>query len=196
VPAPGPLAERVLADAGGGADGRLRRATFQADRGGVRIAVWSYYGEDHLTQMGAWPLRPPAYLPLVFAGLVLGLLGGWLAAAALAYRIAGSSRRRAGAGLAAAGLTLLTLPAATVYVFVAHLLPNRPDIGDVEFVHRALALSPVITMRWYETLGPSWLTSPYLNKQLLVAGLAAVVCAAIVGRPGRATPEPTDPQAA
>jgi hypothetical protein len=182
--------------AGGGADGSFRRAGFQADRGGVRITMRSYYSDDHQIDIGGWPLRPPTYLPLVFAGLLLGLLGGWLAAAALAYRIAGSFRRRASAGTAAAGLLLLTLPTASVYVFLAHGLPNRPELDAVEFVHRALATSPVFPLNWYETLGPSWLTSPYLNKELLVAGLAAVVCAAIIGRPGRIAREPTDPQAA
>lgn len=181
---------------GGGADGRYRRASFQADNGGVRIMVRSYYSEDHQIDLGGWSLRPPTYLPLVFAGLLLGLLGGWLAAAALAYRITGSFRRRASAGTAAAGLVLLAIPAASVYVFLVQTLPDRRDLGVVEFVHRALGISPAYTMNWWQTLGPSWLTSPYVNKVLLLAGLAAVAGAAIIGRPGRAMPEPTDPQAA
>jgi hypothetical protein len=181
---------------GGGADGRYRRASFQAGNGRVGVRVDSYYSEDHQIDLGGWSLRPPAYLPLVFAGLLLGLLGGWLAATALAYRIAGSFRRRASAGVAAAGLALLALPAASVYVFLVDTLPDRSGLGAVEFVHRALGNSPAYTLNWWQTLGPSWLTAPYANKVLLLAGLAAVAGAAIIGRAGRATREPADPQAA
>jgi hypothetical protein len=181
---------------GGGADGRYRRASFHAEKAGVRVTVDSYYSEDHQLGLGASSLRPATYVPLVLAGLLLGLLGGWLAAAALAYRIAGSFRRRASAGTAAAGLALLAIPAAAVYVFLIHELPDRSRLGDVEFVHRALGISPVFTLNCWQTLGSSALTSPYVNKVLVVAGLAAVATAAVIGRPGRATRKPTDPQAA
>jgi hypothetical protein len=181
---------------GGGADGRYRRASFQADSGGVRIMVRSYYSEDHPIDLDGWSLRPPTYLPLVFAGLLLGLLGGWLAAGALAYRIAGSLRRRTSAATAAAGLVPLAIPAASVYMFLVQTMPDRRDLGVVEFVHRALGTSPSYTMNWWQTLGSSWLTSPYANKVLLLGGLAAVAGAAIIGRPTRVMPEPSDPQAA
>jgi hypothetical protein len=181
---------------GGGADGRYRRASFHAEKGGVRITVDSYYSEDRQVGLGDSSLRPATYLPLVLAGLLLGLLAGWLAAAALAYRIAGSFRRRVSAGTAAAGLALLVIPAAAVYVFLIHELPDRSRLGDVEFVHRAFGISPVFTLNCYQSLGPSALTSPYVNKVLVLAGLAAVAAAAVIGRPGRATRKPTDPQAA
>jgi hypothetical protein len=63
-------------------------------------------------------------------------------------------------------------------------------------VHRAFGISPVFTLNCYQSLGPSALTSPYVNKVLVLAGLAAVAAAAVIGRPGRATRKPTDPQAA
>jgi putative exporter of polyketide antibiotics len=90
----------------------------------------------------------------------------------------------------------LALPAASVYVFLVDTLPDRSGLGAVEFVHRALGNSPAYTLNWWQTLGPSWLTAPYANKVLLLAGLAAVAGAAIIGRAGRATREPADPQAA
>jgi hypothetical protein len=87
-------------------------------------------------------------------------------------------------------------PRRVVYVFLVETLPDRSGLGAVEFVHRALGNSPAYTLNWWQTLGPSWLTAPYANKVLLLAGLAAVAGAAIIGRAGRATREPADPQAA
>jgi hypothetical protein len=178
----------------GGTDGiHYRRGTFEAEKSGVHLEVTSYYSEDRLIDVTGWSVRPPTYLPLVLGGLLLGLLAGWLAAAALTYRVAGARRPRPGAITAAAALALLVLPAASIYSYLIQYLPAHQGFGLGEFVHRALAYSPAYSL----TTGPMNAgQSPWLNKALLIAGLAAAVIAAIVARPGRAEQEPADPQVA
>ena len=181
----------------GGTDGvHYRRAEFAADKSGVRLRVAAYYSDDRLLSISGWSLRPPTYVPLVLGGLVFGLLAGWLAAAALTYRIAGARRRRTSAVTAGAGLALLLLPAYSIYLYLIHYLPGQQSDGLNEFVHRALAYSPVRVLADSYNLGLGWTDSPWLNKDLVIVGLVAVLAAAIIARPGRGSQEPVDPQIA
>jgi len=180
----------------GGTDGiHYRRAEFQADRSGIRMRVTAYYSEDRLLDVAGWSLRPPTYVPLVLGGLVLGLLAGWLAAAALTYRIAGARRRRVSAVTAGAGLALLLVPAWSIYRYLIEYLPNQEIDGHNEFVHRALVGNPIRALSGGLNLGLRLADSVWFTKGLLVAGLAAVVVAALIARPGPEA-EPSDAQVA
>jgi hypothetical protein len=132
-------------------------------------------------------------VPLVIGGLALGLLAGWLAAAALAYRIAGARRRRTSAVTAGAGLALLLLPAASVYLVLVDCLTRSDSAGPVEFVHRALASSRLYSISLSLHLDPGSMDRPWLSKALVLAGLVAVASAALIARPGRAGQEPVHP---
>ncbi|AGZ40600.1 hypothetical protein [Actinoplanes friuliensis] len=181
----------------GGTDGiHFRRAEFRAEKSGVGLELTAYYDDSSLVQLGAWSQRPPVYAPLVLGGMALGLLAGWLSAAALAYRISGAHRRRASAVTAGAGLALLLLPAGSLYLSLVRYLPQGRDAGVTDLVHRALAASPISAQADSLNLGLSWTDSPYLNKVLVIAGLAAVLAAAILARPGRGSEQPAGPQPA
>lgn len=177
----------------GGTDGiHYRRAAFGAEKSGVHLRVTAYYSDDRLLEINGWSLRPATYVPFVIGGLVLGLLAGWLAAAALTYRIAGARRRQASAVTAGAGLALLLLPTASIYLYLIRYLPSRENEGLNEFVHRALASNPLSTMANDFNVHAFWSDSPWLNKALVIAGLVALVAAAILARPGGG-PEPAHP---
>jgi hypothetical protein len=188
----------------GGTDGiHFRRATFAAEKSGTRLEVIAYYSDDRLFDVGGWSMRPPMYVPLVIGGMVLGLPAGWLAAAALTYRIGGARRRRTSALTAGAGLALLLIPAYSIYQFLywylARYLPNHDLYGGNEFVHRALDDSPIRSLaESLNLLSVTGTDDPLLNKKMLVAGLVAVAVAAIIARPARDTEpvQPLDPQIA
>jgi hypothetical protein len=169
----------------GGTDGiHYRRAAFTADKSGVRLDVAAYYSDTPQIEFRGLSMRPPTYAPLVIGGMVIGLLAGWLVAAALTYRIGGARRRRASAVTAGAGLALLLLPADSIYRYLIRYLPNHESRGWNEFVHRALASSPV------PNAGLGWTDSAALNKNLVIAGLFALAAAAIIARPPQAGQEP------
>jgi len=181
-------------DVSGGTDGiHFRSAAFYAEKSGVHLTLIAYYSDDRLVEIDGWSLRPPTYVPFVLGGMVLGLLAGWLAAAALTYRIAGARRRRTSAVTAGSGLALLLLPAASIYKYLIQYLPNQESYGLNEFVHRALASSPARSLADNPNIGPIWMDSPWLNKALVIAGLVAVAAAAIIARPGRGSQEPVQP---
>jgi hypothetical protein len=108
-----------------------------------------------------WPVEPAALRPLTIAGLVAGLLAGWLLVAALA-------RRRLATALATAGLAAATLPAyqfcreAYEVMVYAHGSPD-PYIVDGS-------------------------RGGTLTLICMVAGLLAIVAAVIVARPRPAVP--------
>jgi hypothetical protein len=178
----------------GGTDGiHYRRAEFSAEKSGAHVRVTAYYSEDRLMEITGWSLRPPTYVPMVIGGLLLGLLAGWLAGAALTYRITGARRRRTSAITAGAGLTLLLLPAASIYLSMVDYLPGNETYGLNQFVHRALATSPVSSVADRLNLGLMATDSSSLNKNLVLAGLVALLVAAIVARPGPGDQEPVQP---
>lgn len=174
----------------GGTDGvHFRRAEFRAEKSGTGLEVTAYYSDDFLVDVHAWALQPPTYVPLVLGGMVLGLLAGWLAGAALAYRIAGARRRRSSAVLAGAGLALLLIPTAWIYKYLIEYLPEHGHDGLPVFVHRAMADSPISDLLFRFNFG-SLTTDSWRDKNLVIAGLAATVLAAVVARPGRVEQEP------
>ena len=178
----------------GGTDGiHFRRAAFTGEKSGIYLEVTAYYSDDRLLDIGGASLRPPTYVPLVLGGLALGLLAGWLSAAALAYRIAAARARRASALTAGAGLALLLIPAGSIYLYLVEYLPDHGSAGGNEFIHRALASSPVQSLADSLNLGLGFTDSPWLNKALVIGGLVAVVAAAVIARPGRGSQEPVQP---
>jgi hypothetical protein len=178
----------------GGTDGiHFRRAAFDAEKPGAHLEVTAYYDENGLVDIGARSIRPPTYVPLVIGGMALGLLAGWLAGAALTYRIAGGRRRRMSAVIAGAGLAVMLIPTYSIYQYLIEYLPNRPGTGVNDFVHRALAFSPLASTADSLHLGLGWTDYPWLNKAFVVAGLVAVMAAAVIAQPGRRDQEPAQP---
>jgi hypothetical protein len=174
----------------GGTDGiHFRRAEFRAEKSGTGLEVTAYYGDDSLVDVHGWSLQPATYVPLVLIGTVLGLLAGWLAGAALSYRIAGARRRRSSAVLAGAGLALLLIPTSWIYKYVIEYLPAHVHNGLPVFVHRAMGDSPISDLLFRINFG-SLTTDSWRDKNLVIAGLAATALAAIVARPGRVEQEP------
>jgi hypothetical protein len=133
-----------------------------ATRDGLKMEghVWVFTGSLY-TGLGTyrfkvWPVEPAVLRPLTIAGTVAGLLAGWLL-------VAGLARHRLATALAAAGLAVATLPAYRFYreAYDVMAYPHgSPDPGNV----------PV-------ALGAT------LTAICTVAGLLAIVTAAIVARP-------------
>lgn len=97
--------------------------TFAATKDGLSlagatdtIAGGKYYGNT-LLGMDVTTDVTGAIRPSTIAGLLLGVIGGWLLAAALAYRIRTAGRRNR---WTASGFTALALTAAVVPTFVAY----------------------------------------------------------------------------
>ncbi|WP_305784811.1 hypothetical protein [Symbioplanes lichenis] len=153
---------------------------FEADRDGIRVAVY-VYDRDPLFTVAEFALQPVAYPVLIGAGAALGMLGGWLIAAALSYRLA---RRRTGTVTAAAGTALLLVPAASIVVRLAGLPAPGDTISSDALVHRALTapLDGPALWQWGVFL-PNWST-----MALLVTGLATMAAAAGVSRRRRSRP--------
>jgi hypothetical protein len=126
--------------------------------------------------MDVWVRETAGVLPLTIAGLVLGMLAGWLITAALAYRIGQSSRaRRAGASaLAAVAVVVAAVPAVNFYRGLHQVL--RYDSG---------APNP------YNGNGPNELLPTGLVLACLGIGLATLVAAFLVA--GRGSGESADP---
>jgi hypothetical protein len=103
-----------------------RSTYFRATRGGLSLvgssttvtggAAYGLAGQADLG-LDVWAEDSGAVVPVTIAGLTLGMLAGWLLAAALAYRMRGSrpARRWAAAGLVTTALTAATLPAYEFY---------------------------------------------------------------------------------
>jgi hypothetical protein len=158
---------------------------FQADRAGIRVSVIGY-DRDPLITVAESALQPVAYPVLVGTGAALGLLGGWLVAAALSYRLAGARRRRVGTVTAAAGTALLLAPAVSIMVGLAAL----PGPGEVtnrdDLVHRALATDPIRATGLWEPLWRSgwglYDLPLWSNEALLLVGLGALAVAGVSRR--------------
>jgi hypothetical protein len=173
--------------------GPFHQVMVEAEKSGVSLRMTVHYGaDDSMVDVYGYSLRPPTYVPFVLGGLVVGLLAGWLTAAALTYRIAGARRRRVSAVVAGAGLALLLVPAYSIGRYLIAYLPDGGFENSNMFVHRALLASPVSSVA--ELFGLSWTNVPWMNKDLVIAGLVAAAVAAIIARPGRTGPEPGDAQ--
>lgn len=103
-----------------------------------------------------WPVEPAVLRPLTIAGMVVGLLAGWLLVAALA-------RRRLATALATAGLAAATLAAYRFYREAYEVMVYAPGSPDPYIVDgsRGGTLTLICT----------------------VAGLLAIVAAVLVARP-------------
>ncbi len=112
-------------------------------------------GEAHY-YITVWPVEPAVLRPLTIAGIVAGLLAGWLLVAALA-------RRRLATALATAGLAAATLPAYHFY---------REAYELMAYAHGSPA--PYIVDGSH---------GGTLTLICTVAGLLAIGAAAIVARP-------------
>ncbi|GIJ11999.1 hypothetical protein ACFFMR_16720 [Micromonospora andamanensis] len=130
----------------------------------------------------AMPDRTAAFLPLVVVGTAVGLLAGWLIAAAVAYRMAAASpgRRPAAVTLWGGALVALALPAVALYGNVMRVLRDgNAEGGPPLTVHSAF------TPGEYYPFGPQWLV-----LGLTVAGLVVAVAAILTARPGEQPPQP------
>jgi hypothetical protein len=75
------------------------------------------------------------------------------------------------------------MPAASVVLYLVLYLPNRESEGLNEFVHRALATGPLtISSLWLDNTLAS---EVWLNRSLVIGGLAALVIAALLAGPRR-----------
>ncbi|WBB93161.1 hypothetical protein [Verrucosispora sp. WMMC514] len=131
----------------------------------------------------AMPKQTTVLLPLVVVGTAVGLLAGWLLAAAGAYRMTAAppGRRHAAAALCGAALVALALPAVALYGNVMRVFRdgNAKD-GPPLTVHSAF------TPGEYYPFGPQWLV-----LGLTVAGLVVAVAATLAARPAEQPPQPT-----
>ncbi|MEV4705165.1 hypothetical protein [Actinoplanes sp. NPDC049316] len=171
-------------DAGGATvPAPLTSYRFDATRDGVHTEVSGHFtGEHGMVGVTAWAVPTPAHLPLIAAGAALGLLAGWLLAAALTYRIAHSARPRTATALTAAALAALTLPTVALYGNVMRAFRYAGGDGVAFTVHSAFNPGP------YYPFGPGWQILAYTIGGLLLGTLAATVA-----RPGPAPQPATAP---
>ena len=158
----------------------LRSAQFDAERDGVLLQVRGFVvaEQNGSVSVVVWPRVTPVFLPLIAAGVLLGVPAGWLVAAALLRR----QRTRAPAGLRlAAGLVtgaaigMLALPAWALYANLVRAFRHAGADGLVFTVHSAFTAG-----RWFP-FGPSTLVLVLTLGGLLTGAVAAVLAA--VGRP-------------
>jgi hypothetical protein len=119
-----------------------------------RVITGFPYTDAATYNIRVWPAEPAVLRPLTIAGIVAGLLAGWLLAAALA-------RRRLATALVTAGLAAATLPASHFYreAYAVMSVHGSPDSYIVD--------------------GPR---GGILTLICAVAGLLAIVAAVIVAR--------------
>ncbi|KAB1919231.1 hypothetical protein AB0J94_25100 [Micromonospora noduli] len=163
----------------------MRNSTFSAKSNGLTLQVRGYLTADHgSVHLDGWAQSRPMFLPLIVTGILIGLVVGWLFAAALAYRIveASAERRRASAGLWAVALAALALPAVALYGNVLRAFRDHGDVGPVFTVHSAF------TPGSYYPLGPAW--------QILALTIAGAVLAGAAIRLARPDSQPKTQEAA
>ncbi|MET8232200.1 hypothetical protein ABZS77_16160 [Micromonospora sp. NPDC005298] len=154
----------------------MRNSTFSASSGGLTLQVRGYLTADRgSVHVIGWSESRASFLPLIVTGTVLGLIVGWLIAAALAYRIveASAERRRTAAGLWVGALVALALPAAALYGNVLRAFRDHGDVGPVFTVHSAF------TPGAYYPFGPTWQI-----LALTIAGVVLAGAAILLARPG------------
>ncbi|MFV2103854.1 hypothetical protein [Micromonospora sp. LOL_024] len=172
-----------------GADGTttevpLRGTQFDAESDGLVIQVHGLIADDGGgVSVDAGPMRTAAFLPLVVGGAAVGLVVGWLVAAAVAYRMAAAppGRRVTASGLWGIALLALALPTVALHgnalrVFRAG---GVDDDGGLLTVHSAFTPG-----EYYYPVGPSWLV-----LGLSVAGLGIAAAVILVARSGKHPPQ-------
>jgi hypothetical protein len=128
------------------------------------------FDQDADLGMDVWVRETAGVRPLTIAGLVLGMLAGWLITAALAYRIGQSSQaRRAGASaLAAVAVVVAAVPAVNFYRGLYLVLS-----------YDSHAPNP------YYSLSPNAMLPTGLVLGCIGIGLLALATAFVVAAPGR-----------
>lgn len=165
-------------------------STFEAEKGDVVLAVsatlvpieaqplTAWHGLVH-TQ--SWARATPVFLPLIVAGLVTGLLTGWLLAAAGTYRIRRSPRPRPATITGAVAVLTLALPAVAFYGNLLRAFEHAGQRGPAFTVHSALSPGD------YFPFGPPWQILALTITGILLAGAAVALA--------RPTPAATPQQA-
>lgn len=167
-------------DTGAAIDVPMHNGEVRAHKDGVAVLVQAYLDDDRgSVNVDSWAEPTPILLPLVIAGIAVGLLVGWLLAAAGSYRIIRSGRPIPAALLAATAVAALVLPAVALYGNVMRAFQYADSVDPVFTVHRAFLPGP------YYPFGPPWQV-----LALTIAGIVLAFVAALIARPGeRAQPE-------
>ncbi|MFI5913752.1 hypothetical protein [Dactylosporangium sp. NPDC051541] len=150
-----------------------------AERDGILIdvsAVGSRDGGDDLT-LRVVPAEPAPVLPLTLLGAALGLVGGWLLAGRLGYRLRRAQlwQRAAIGNLAGVAWLLLALPSMGVYYLTWRAVSR--------LAHSTVQLSQAAYNGYVYDLG----LSPFAAAGLPLA--AVVVILALAARPRPAVPD-------
>jgi hypothetical protein len=152
----------------------MRNSQFQAHKDGVTVSVRAFLIADRGTvDTDTWARPTPAFLSLIIAGTGIGLLAGWLLAAAGAYRLHRARLARPAAALTALAVLTLALPAVALYGNVMRAFRYAGDLGPVFTVHSALDPGD------YYPFGPPWQV-----LALTIAGALLAAAAALIARPG------------
>ncbi|MCA2218949.1 hypothetical protein [Jidongwangia harbinensis] len=175
---------------GDGTDGVLANVHFYAATDQTVLDVYAYSDADGagLLMLTGWPQRPAAYLPLTIAGLLLGLVAGWLTGVALAHRIQAAGRPIVSMVLTALGVFLV---APSAVGFVASLTSylttatGRPGSGHLPHFD-GFAFGPTTEWMRRMDIGEGWILVPSDFAVLPIWGFGLIAIAAIVARPGRA----------
>ncbi|RSM71755.1 hypothetical protein DMB66_06900, partial [Actinoplanes sp. ATCC 53533] len=168
----------------------MRNNEFRATRDGVQLSVRAFLADSRVAPAGTvdtstWAGATPVFLPLTVAGTVVGLVAGWLLAAAGAYRVRRSRRPRLAATTCALAVIAAALPAVALYGNLMRALRYAGDFGPVFTVHSAF------TPGDYYPFGPPW--------QVLALSIAGVLLAAatvVIARPGQPAAVPQQSPAA
>ncbi|WP_341718018.1 hypothetical protein QQG74_30205 [Micromonospora sp. FIMYZ51] len=158
----------------------LSGAQFTVESEGLLVNVRGY-SEGFVSVFGG-PTRTAAFLPLVVVGTAVGLVVGWLIAAAVAYRLVAAppGRRVTAAGLWGLALLALALPAVALYGNVMRVFRDgSADDAPALTVHSAFNPGE------YYPFGPSWLV-----LGLSIAGLVVAAATVLAARPGEQPPQP------
>ncbi|MEV6302057.1 hypothetical protein AB0M02_21765 [Actinoplanes sp. NPDC051861] len=155
---------------------------FQAERDGVRMQVTAYLDQTSgrvTTEL--WAIGNASLLPLIVAGALAGMAGGWLFAAAATHRMRHTdrSRRWAAATLGTAAALSLAPPVTAFYGNVIRAFEFAGGTDPVFTVHSAL--SP--TAHW--PFG-----APWLNLAALTAGLLLATTMLLMLAPAHHEPAP------
>jgi hypothetical protein len=158
----------------------MRGGDLRAERDGLLLQVRGFVvaEQNGSVSVVVWPRVTAVFLPLIAAGALLGLVAGWLVAAALLRRHA--ARAPAGLRLAArvltgAALLMLALPAWALYANMVRAFRHAGADGLVFTVHSAFTAG-----RWFP-FGPSTLVLVLTLGGLLTGAVAAVLAA--IARP-------------
>jgi len=156
----------------------MRNNGFRATKDGVDVTVRAFLVDSPIAPTGSvdtstWARATPAFLPLIVAGTVAGLITGWLLAAAGAYRVRRSSRPRLATTTCALAVVTAALPAVALYGNVMRAFQHAGGFSPVFTVHGAFSPGE------YYPFGPTW-QIPALS----IAGVLLAAATVLIARPG------------